>query len=179
VGRGNEGRNFFGFNYRMMELQGAIGLAQLRKLPDMIARQRTNKQRIKAMLAKVPGLTFRQTPDPDGDTATFLAFYLSTREKTEAFNRVLSENKAGAIHFMNNTWHHYAKWEQLHEKKTAFRSGWPFQYTGDRVLDYPADALPQTLGLLSRTLAWQINLNMSEADFDRIGSAIEKAAQAL
>jgi len=31
-GRGGEGRRFIGFNYRMMELQGAIGIAQLAKL---------------------------------------------------------------------------------------------------------------------------------------------------
>ena len=40
VGRGNEGRSFFGFNYRMMELQGALGLAQLKKLPFMLEKQR-------------------------------------------------------------------------------------------------------------------------------------------
>ncbi|MDD5154762.1 MAG: DegT/DnrJ/EryC1/StrS family aminotransferase, partial [Desulfovibrionales bacterium] len=38
-GRGGEGRSFIGLNYRMMELQGAIGLAQLAKLDSIIARQ--------------------------------------------------------------------------------------------------------------------------------------------
>ena len=45
VGRGNEGRNFFGFNYRMMELQGALGLAQLKKLPMILEKQRANKKK--------------------------------------------------------------------------------------------------------------------------------------
>ncbi len=33
-GRGGEGRRFIGSNYRMMEIQGAIGIAQLAKLDD-------------------------------------------------------------------------------------------------------------------------------------------------
>ena len=38
VGRGNEGRRFIGFNFRMMELQGALGLVQL-------ARQKLRRMR--------------------------------------------------------------------------------------------------------------------------------------
>lgn len=42
-GRGGELRNFIGFNYRMMELQGAMGLAQLAKLDSMIVAQKKIK----------------------------------------------------------------------------------------------------------------------------------------
>ena len=42
-GRGGEGRPFIGFNYRMMEIQGAIGLAQLAKLDGIVAAQKKNK----------------------------------------------------------------------------------------------------------------------------------------
>ena len=76
VGRAMEGRTIMGFNFRMNELQGALGLAQLRKLDYIIAEQRKNKQTIKEMLQIVPGIKFRELPDPDGDTATFLAFNL-------------------------------------------------------------------------------------------------------
>ncbi|MFH1090741.1 MAG: DegT/DnrJ/EryC1/StrS family aminotransferase [Pseudomonadota bacterium] len=179
VGRGNEGRNFFGFNYRMMELQGAIGLAQLRKLPLMLERQRANKKRLKDHLAEIPGLTFRQLPDPEGDTATFLAFFLPDAEKASAFNQVLTENKAAAINFYNNTWHYYRCWEHLQQKKTPFKSGWPFKYLEGRTLDYPPEALPKTAEILSRTLVWPINVKMSEDDFKRLFTAADKAAKAV
>ncbi|MBN2569591.1 MAG: DegT/DnrJ/EryC1/StrS family aminotransferase, partial [Deltaproteobacteria bacterium] len=39
VGRGDEGRSILGFNYRMNELQGALGLAQLKKLDYIIGEQ--------------------------------------------------------------------------------------------------------------------------------------------
>ena len=68
VGRGLEKRRFIGFNYRMMELQGALGLAQLRKLDNIIlARQKENKKRLKEALSKIDQITFRNIPDPDGD----------------------------------------------------------------------------------------------------------------
>ncbi|HVO64844.1 MAG TPA: DegT/DnrJ/EryC1/StrS family aminotransferase, partial [Syntrophales bacterium] len=70
VSRALEGRTILGFNYRMNELQGALGLAQLRKLDTIIAEQKKNKQAIKDVLSKVKGVKFRDIPDPDGDTAT-------------------------------------------------------------------------------------------------------------
>ena len=179
VGRGNEGRNYFGFNYRMMELQGALGLAQLRKVPDMVQRQRDNKKRLKDHLAKINGISFRDVPDPAGDTATFLAFRFASEERARAFNKVLNENKAGAVHFVDNTWHFYGKWEHLHEKKTACHNGWPFKYLDGETLDYPVKAMPKTAEVLSRTLVWPINIKMSDADFDRLLSAVDKAAGAL
>ena len=179
VGRGNEGRNFFGFNYRMMELQGALGLAQLKKLPDMLQSQRDNKKRLKDHLAKINGITFRDVPDPAGDTATFLAFCLPDEEKARVFNKVLNDNKAGAVHFVDNTWHFYGKWEHLHEKKTACQNGWPFNYLDGETLDFPVNAMPKTTEVLSRTLVWPINIKMSDADFDRLTSAADQAAKAL
>lgn len=179
VGRGNEGRNFFGFNYRMMELQGALGLAQLRKLPFMVEKQRANKKRLKDHLANIPGLTFRSLPDPAGDTATFLAFALPNADQTRAFNQTLTDNKAGAVYFLNNTWHYYGRWEHLHEKKTPVAGGWPFRYADGRTLDFSVDALPQTAEVLSRFLVWPINLNMSEEDFSRLLTAADKAAVAI
>lgn len=179
VGRGNEGRNFYGFNFRMMELQGALGLAQLRKLPMIVEKQRANKKRIKDHLAKYPEISFRVLPDPDGDSATFLAFYLPSEEKARAFNAVLNENKAGAIYWYDNTWHYYRKWEQLQEHKTPHTSGWPFRHMDGRVLDYPSGQTPQSDGILSRLLCWQIGVNMSEDDFGRILKAIDQAAKVL
>ncbi len=63
-GRGGEGRRFIGFNYRMMELQGAIGLAQLARLDrDIIQPQRLNKKAMKEAVAPDSGSQF---PDRAG-----------------------------------------------------------------------------------------------------------------
>jgi 8-amino-3,8-dideoxy-alpha-D-manno-octulosonate transaminase len=141
VGRGLEKRRFIGFNYRMMELQGALGLAQLRKLDNVIlARQKENKKRLKQALSKIDQITFRNIPDPDGDSATFLIFSLPTAEKAVAFNKALSEQGAGAVYWYNNFWHYYKEWEHLLEGKSLLRTGHPFKTaSGDVRCEYSND----------------------------------------
>jgi 8-amino-3,8-dideoxy-alpha-D-manno-octulosonate transaminase len=180
VGRGLEKRSFIGFNYRMMELQGALGLAQLRKLDNVIlARQKENKMRLKEALSKIIQVTFRHIPDPDGDSATFLIFSLPTPEKTVAFNKVMSEEGVGAIYWYNNCWHYYREWEHLLEGKSLSRTGHPFKTASGEVrCEYSSDALPKTAELLSRALTIQITINMDE-QIPRIIAAIEKAAKVI
>ena len=44
----------------MMELQGAVGLSQIKKLDFVIESQRANKQKIKDKLKEIPGISFRR-----------------------------------------------------------------------------------------------------------------------
>jgi len=48
---------YLGFNYRMTNLQAAIGLAQTERLDELVEIRRTNAARYTAALSKVPGLT--------------------------------------------------------------------------------------------------------------------------
>ena len=180
VGRGLEQRSFIGFNCRMMELQGALGLAQLRKLDSTIlARQRENKRRLKEALSGVAQLSFRDLPDPEGDTATFLVFFLPTKEKATEFNRIMGEAGAGAIYWYDNTWHYYERWEHLLEGKSLLRSGYPFRAeSGEVRCRYDPAALPRTAEILSRALTIPINIHMDE-QIPRIMEALEKAAKIL
>lgn len=176
--RGLESRQFIGLNYRMAELQGAIGLAQLAKLDSMIADQRKNKAAIKTALESVDGVTFRAMPDPAGDTATFLAFFLPNGQAARRFNRALSDGKAGAIYFKENTWHFYPKWEHLIHGLTLCRSGWPFNRNGS-CLSYPADGLPASEAIFDRLLVYQIPVRLGEERLETILSAIQQAANTL
>ncbi len=180
VGRGLEGRDFFGFNYRMMELQGALGLAQLRKLDKIILpRQRENKNRIKKALSRIEQITYRNIPDPNGDTATFLVFFLPTAEKAKEFNRVMGEQGSGAVYWYDNIWHYYERWEHLVGGNSLSRNGYPFKTeSGEARCGYVSSALPKTNELLSRTLTIPINIKMEE-QIPKILKAIEKAAKII
>ncbi len=176
-GRGGEGRSFIGFNYRMMELQGAIGLAQLAKLDGIVAAQQQNKAAIKQLVAKLPGVTFRTILDEKGDNASFLAFFLPSREKAQAVNKVLGENGAGAVYFANNTWHYYPKWEHLLAGSTLTKSGWPFnEADGRRRVVYDPAALPQSAAIMERLLVYPVPVKLSDERLAQIGAAIAKAA---
>ncbi len=51
-----------GYNYRMTDIQGAIGRAQLRKLPEMVENRRRQVARYRELLADVPGLALPHEP---------------------------------------------------------------------------------------------------------------------
>jgi dTDP-4-amino-4,6-dideoxygalactose transaminase len=52
-----------GFNYRMTDIQAAVGRAQLRRLPDILPARRRLAVRYTEALAQIPGLTAPYTPD--------------------------------------------------------------------------------------------------------------------
>jgi dTDP-4-amino-4,6-dideoxygalactose transaminase len=52
-----------GFNYRMTDIQAAIGIEQLKKLPDLVSQRRTLADRYRELLAHVPGLGLPVEPD--------------------------------------------------------------------------------------------------------------------
>jgi perosamine synthetase len=51
-----------GFNYRMTDIQAAVGREQLKRLPAIIERRRLLARRYGEMLASLPGLTLPQEP---------------------------------------------------------------------------------------------------------------------
>lgn len=178
-GRGGEGRRFIGFNYRMMELQGAMGIAQLAKLDAMITAQKSHKRRLRAAAEKIPGVRFRTLVDEDGDTATFFAFILETQEQCQRVNAVLAEEGVGAINFSENSWHFYPSWEHLHAGASLMASGWPFAEPGGkrRVL-YDPKVLPKSADIMGRTLVYPVSIKMSDAQLEKICQALAKAAKA-
>jgi len=179
-GRGGEGRSFIGFNYRMMELQGAIGLAQLAQLDDMIAAQKKNKKAIKDVVSRIPGVTFRTLVDEEGDTATFFAFFLPTHETAQKVNAILQDNGAGAISFGSNTWHFYPKWEHLINGSTITRSGWPFKdQDGRRRVIYDPENLPASAEIMARLLVYQVPVKLPDERLAQISAAVDKVVEAV
>ncbi len=176
-GRGGEGRRFVGFNYRMMELQGAMGLAQLAKLDGMCAAQRKNKAILKEAAAALPGVCFREILDEAGDSATFLAFMLPEKEQAANVNQVLRDNGAGAINFGENSWHFYPQWEHLLGGKTLCHNGWPFDAHGKRRFIYDPEALPLSSRIMDRTLVYQVPVNLSDSQRDTMLNALAAAAK--
>jgi len=63
-----------GFNYRMTDLQAAVGLVQLGRLPEVLARRRDIAAQYVAGLSRVPGL--RLVSDPPYGTTNFQSFWV-------------------------------------------------------------------------------------------------------
>ena len=160
----------------MMEIQGAIGLAQLAKLDSMIVEQKKNKAILKEAAGKIPGVSFRRILDEEGDSATFLAFMLPDKDRAAKVNQVLRDNGAGAINFSENTWHFYPRWEHLLNGSTPCKGGWPFSGHGKRRVIYDPEALPQSAGIMSRTLVYQVPIKLGDEQKNTMLAALHKAA---
>ncbi len=63
-----------GFNFRMTDLQAAVGLVQLARLPEAVERRRENASYYRAALADVPGV--RLVEDPAWGTTNFQSLWL-------------------------------------------------------------------------------------------------------
>jgi 8-amino-3,8-dideoxy-alpha-D-manno-octulosonate transaminase len=176
-GRGGEGRPFIGFNYRMMEIQGAIGLAQLAKLNGIVAAQKKNKQFFKEAVSVLPGVSFREILDPEGDSATFLTFLLPDKARTTAVNQALRDLDAGAVRWSENSWHYYPGWEHLLAAKTPCHGGWPFSAHGKRRVLYDPKALPASAAIMERTLTYQVPILLPEEQKTKFTTALNKAAR--
>ncbi len=180
VARALEGRFILGVNYRMNELQGALGLAQLRKLDTIIAEQRKNKAAVRKALSSVPGIQFRTIPDPEGDTATFIGMNLPTAAATKKFQKAMSENGVDLIYFYENFWHYLPNWEHFLSKSTVNSKKYPFMdpsYKGKA--EYGREMYPKAEEILSRTLFMAIPVKMASERLETIAAAAKKAAAAL
>ena len=62
-----------GFNYRMTDIQAAVGLVQLGKLDEIVARRRVLGQRYRTRLADIPELVM--AGDPPYGTTNFQSFW--------------------------------------------------------------------------------------------------------
>lgn len=180
VSRALEGRTILGFNYRMNELQGAVGLAQLRKLDYIVAEQKKNKQMIKDALAQVPGVGFRTLPDPEGDSATFLAFNMPEEKAALKFQKLLSEGGLDTTCYKGNKWHYVPNWEHFLAFSTANSKKYPFKDKANKgKVKYSRKSIPFAEDILSRTLVMGISMKMSQERLDTITRAIENAAKNL
>ncbi|MBP7341325.1 MAG: DegT/DnrJ/EryC1/StrS family aminotransferase [Smithellaceae bacterium] len=180
VGRALEGRTILGFNYRMNELQGAVGLAQLRKLDYIVAEQKKNKQTIKEALAQVPGVGFRTLPDPDGDSATFLAFHLPEEKQALKFQKLLSAYGLDTTCYKSNKWHYVPNWEHFLAFSTANSKKYPFADKANKgKVKYSRKSIPFAEDILGRTLVMGISVKMSSEKLAAIANAIANAAKKM
>lgn len=178
LGRAMEGRRFLGSNYRMNELQGAIGIAQLNKIDDMIDRQRRNQLLIREALESMEGVEMRALPDNGKDSHTHLCFFPPDARKAKTFHTKMVERKIPSVYFRDNLWHFWPNWEHLIERKTIWSGDYPFVrpiYEGN--MEYFADMLPKSMAIMDRLLVIPISLQMEEEQTQKIAMELQSIAE--
>jgi 8-amino-3,8-dideoxy-alpha-D-manno-octulosonate transaminase len=163
VPRWEDTRASSGFNYRMMELQGAVGLAQLRKLPGVVEAQRRNRDRLWQAISDLPGIQARTIPEAAYDTADALVFLVpDSSAALRCRQELLAAGLATKILPEAYTWHFAGTWKHMPELVAAHGGS----------LD---TAFPQSHAILSRAVSLPVGVKMAEDVPSRARSAIEKA----
>ena len=83
-----------GYNYRMTDVQAAIGLVQLRRLGEIITQRRQLAQRYQRLLGQIPGL--QMIADPGYGTTNFQSFWVALPEEFPVTRNELLQQLASA-----------------------------------------------------------------------------------
>lgn len=175
-------RPFPGENFRMNEMEGALGVVQFGRMKSILARLRAIKGRILTSLADCRGIRFQEVPDPEGDCAVNVAFFLADAETAMWFAKALRAEglPAGSVYDKGIPDRHvYPYWECVMEKLSSDRLGRPWTsplHDGTRA--YAKDMLPRTLGILGRCVVIPLSQTYSERHVDWIIEGVRKVAEA-
>ncbi|MBU2920507.1 DegT/DnrJ/EryC1/StrS family aminotransferase [Winogradskyella psychrotolerans] len=172
--RGAETHPFLGYNFRISELHAAVGLAQVRRLPEFIAIQKRNYTILRNALARVPGVTFRRVPKGGEESYAFLNFFLPDAESAQKVMAAFKENGIDACwNYYQNNWHYIRKWDHLKDLKSLF----PISNEVKEGLAYlQTKTFEQSDHYISRNISCLIKLSWTE---EEVKERAEKMVNAI
>ncbi len=139
-----------GFNFRMTDIQAAVGLVQLRKAAEMVARRRELAARYRRLLSDVPGL--RMIADPPYGTTNFQSCWIMLPDDSPAArNEVLRD---------------------LAAKGVSARRGIMAAHLEPAYAGHPHGPLPVTEQVASGSVILPLFHTMTEAEQDTVVSAL-------
>ena len=170
--RGAEGHPIMGTNYRISEMNAAVGVAQWKKLDRILEIQRRNKKALKDALANYSEVEFREIADEQGDNAGFLSVILpsETRAK-EVVAGLQAEGIPAVFYWYGNNWHYFKNWKHIQDMKGPAKL--PIELIADRP-DYSQVKTPKSDDIMSRTFSMLINLSWTDADIQKRIDAFAK-----
>jgi dTDP-4-amino-4,6-dideoxygalactose transaminase len=144
-----------GFNYRLTDVQAAIGLVQLGKLGAMVDRRRALAARYQALLADVPGLEV--AADPPYGTTNYQSFWVTLPDDAPASRaEVLAAMQAAGI---------------------SCRRGIMAAHLEPAYAGHPHVPLPATERLTRQSLILPLFHQLTEAEQDRVVAALREATR--
>jgi perosamine synthetase len=177
-GWGRKSYEFLAPNYRMTELQAAVGLAQLEKVAAAVERRHALGSLLSERIRDLPGI--RPAPVTPGGKHTYWAYSFPVTEgSADDFAAALKAEgiPAGAHYTVEPI---YRCMDALAEKKTFGTSGHPFDGChGARPIDYPRGLCPRAESALEHIIGMTIHENFTEEDILDIATAVRKVAEGL
>lgn len=178
----------WGLGYRLDELRAAILRVQLARLPEITARMRKSKYRIRQALEKFPKVQLRKIQDPAGDTGCFLLTTYPDPGAAQKVNRALRAEgivtfPQGVSNIVMTDWglHLYYNNISLATHASVDGQGFPWNLSENSGMarDYAKGACPVADSLFERSILLAIPSNLTEKDEGEIIRAFEKVLRAV
>ncbi len=160
--RGAETHPFLGYNFRISELHAAVGLAQVRRLPEFIAIQKKNYTILRDALSQIPEVTFRTVPEGGEESYAFLNFFLPDSESAQKVSAAFKDNGVDVCwNYYDNSWHYIRKWDHLKDLKSLY----PISSEVKKGLEYlQTKTFEQSDSYISRNISCLIKLSWTEEE---------------
>jgi dTDP-4-amino-4,6-dideoxygalactose transaminase len=169
---------FLALNYRLTELQGAVALAQLRKLPAAVKRRRAMAERLTGRLAGLDGLGLPAAPS--GAAHSYWRYPV----------RVDPDVIEGGVDYLGSALREMDipaapryiqkpafETEVFADQNTFGTSSWPFNLATAEAVDYSPGRFPGTHAGLDRVLVLPFNEGFGESHVDYIADGIRRALE--
>lgn len=168
--RGAESHPSLGYNFRISELNAAVGLAQIRRLDEFIGIQKKNYGILRDALSRVRGIKFRRVPEGGHPNYSFLNCFLPSEALARSAAQALKEAGVdGCFYWFDNNWHYYRKWEHFLGAESLYSLS---PSVKEAVQERNRDSYPASDIWMSRNLSFLIKLSWSEEE------VMERAATA-
>ncbi|OJW78630.1 MAG: L-glutamine--2-deoxy-scyllo-inosose aminotransferase KanB [Bacteroidetes bacterium 46-16] len=177
--RAADPHTYLGYNYRITELHAAVGLAQVRRLPQFLAIQLRNHNIIYEALKDIPGITFRSIPDPGGNTGAYLSFFLSREDiARHTFNELKKAGLKSIYYWYDNNWHYIGNWQHLKSGSWMHRL---YEEQKMQVMHYSNQAFPMSDAVMGCCISVGISLlwdeTMARDIAGKIASVLQRTAE--
>ncbi|MGW9686456.1 DegT/DnrJ/EryC1/StrS family aminotransferase [Flagellimonas sp. 2504JD1-5] len=173
--RGAEKHPFLGYNFRISELNAAVGLAQIERLDEFIAIQKRHYSILRDALSQISEVVFRGVPDGGKENYSFLSFFLPSEEMARNAQKALGkEGVDGCFYWYDNNWHYYRKWEHLTELKSLGKLP---QDVLDLLPDYSKIDFSASDHWVGRNISCLIKLGWTEEEVHARAKKMVKALQ--
>lgn len=166
--RGMEQHPILGTNFRISELNAAVGLAQMRKIETIRTNNRRNKAYLKDLLKGIDGVTFRAKVDEEGDSATFLNFFMKdTATAQKVMAQFAVDGIGGFNYWFTNMFHFINQWDHIKNLQMPFKMA--IHHLG-APQDYNKLELPKSQEVIGKLISLGIKASWTEEELKAFGS---------
>jgi 8-amino-3,8-dideoxy-alpha-D-manno-octulosonate transaminase len=119
-----------------------------------------------------PQVSLRVIPDKDGDSATFLDFFLEDEAKARKVLKAFDNQGVGYAYWYDNNYHYFKNWNHIKEVKTAAKLAITLFNPPQ---EYASLQIPASDKIISRLISLQIRITWTEEELNALMEKIEKS----